>query len=134
MDDGEQALICVLMLRGAQTPGELKQRSERMHFFADLGDVRQTLERMIGRGLVERLERRPGHKEERYLQLLGGSGDEAVRERVAWEPATAPAAMPATAAPDPGELEELRARVEHLEREIAELNAKIRHPMDQQSA
>jgi uncharacterized protein YceH (UPF0502 family) len=134
MDDGEQALICVLMLRGAQTPGELKQRSERMHFFADLGEVHQTLERMIGRGLVERLERRPGHKEERYLQLLGGSGDEDAREPIVWEPAPAPAAMPASAAPAPGELEALRARVERLEREIAELRAKIRHPMGQQSA
>ena len=76
MDGGEQALMCVLMLRGPQTPGELKQRTERMHAFADLQDVHGTLERLIERGLVARLERRPGHKEERYAQLLQDREDE----------------------------------------------------------
>jgi uncharacterized protein len=70
MGEDEQTVICVLMLRGAQTPGELKQRTERMHAFADLGEVHETLERLIGRQLVARLERRPGQKEERYVQLL----------------------------------------------------------------
>ncbi len=70
MGEDEQAVMCVLMLRGAQTPGELKQRAERMHPFADLGAVHDTLEQLIGRGLVERLPRRPGQKEERYAQLL----------------------------------------------------------------
>ncbi len=71
LDRGEQAVLCLLMLRGPQTPGELKQRSERMHVFGDLAALRLTLDRLIGRGLVRRLDRRPGHKEERYLQLLG---------------------------------------------------------------
>ncbi len=62
--------MCVLMLRGPQTPGELKQRGERMHAFADLAAVHETLARLIERGLVARLERRPGQKEERYTQLL----------------------------------------------------------------
>jgi uncharacterized protein YceH (UPF0502 family) len=66
----EQAVMCVLMLRGAQTPGELKQRTERMSHFADLGAVHETIGRLIERGLVARLERRPGQKEERYAQLL----------------------------------------------------------------
>jgi uncharacterized protein YceH (UPF0502 family) len=70
--DGEQtAILCVLLLRGAQTPGELKQRSERMHRFASLDEIEQQLEQLISRDLVERLPRRPGQKEERYLQLLG---------------------------------------------------------------
>ncbi len=65
----------MLMLRGAQTPGELKQRSERTHPFASLAELHETIERLIERGLVERLTRRPGQKEERYRQLLGdGSG------------------------------------------------------------
>jgi uncharacterized protein len=71
LDRGEHAVMCVLMLRGPQTPGELKQRSERMHAFADLAALRATLDRLIDRGLVRRLDRRPGHKEERYVQLLG---------------------------------------------------------------
>ncbi len=70
MGEDEQAVMCVLMLRGAQTPGELKQRTERMHPFADLAAVHDTLEQLIGRELVERLPRRPGQKEERYAQLL----------------------------------------------------------------
>ena len=52
--------MCVLMLRGPQTPGELKQRAERMHAFADLDAVHETLARLIERELVARLERRPG--------------------------------------------------------------------------
>ena len=77
---------CVLMLRGAQTPGELKQRSERMHAFAELDAVHETLERLIERELVVRLDRRPGQKEERYAQLLRGRRAEAAaRERA--EPA-----------------------------------------------
>jgi uncharacterized protein YceH (UPF0502 family) len=70
MEDDEQAVMCVLMLRGPQTPGELKQRAERMHPFADLGAVHETLERLLGRELVACLGRRPGQKEDRYAQLL----------------------------------------------------------------
>ena len=70
MGEDEQAVMCVLMLRGPQTPGELKQRAERMHRFADLEEVQETLARLIERELVARHERRPGQKEERYAQLL----------------------------------------------------------------
>lgn len=70
MGEDEQAVMCVLMLRGPQTPGELKQRAERMHEFAGLDAVHGTLARLIDRGLATRLVRRPGQKEERYAQLL----------------------------------------------------------------
>src|SRR5271156_3927049 len=84
MDAGEQAIVCVLMLRGPQTPGELKQRTERMHAFSELDGVNETLRRLIERGLVARLDRRPGHKEERYVQLLqADDGQEPPREQVA---------------------------------------------------
>ena len=63
--------MCVLMLRGAQTPGELKQRGERMHALRrSRRGARGRSSALIERGLVERLERRPGQKEERYRQLL----------------------------------------------------------------
>ncbi len=68
----ELAVLCVLMLRGPQTPGELKQRTERLHPFADLAAVEDTLLGLIDRELVRGLERRPGQKEQRYQQLLGG--------------------------------------------------------------
>ncbi|MHB8233620.1 MAG: YceH family protein [Solirubrobacteraceae bacterium] len=142
LDGAEQAVLCVLMLRGAQTPGELKQRGERMHSFADLAEVHDTLERLIERALVVRLERRPGHKEERYAQLLQeaaetGESEQADAVAVA---AQAPSYNGATGnAPDElahehrldaqaralQTLSELSERVERLERELGELRAEV---------
>ena len=68
----ELSLLAVLMLRGPQTLGELKQRSERLHRFESLSQIAESLEALAGRELVVRLGRRPGQKEERYAQLLGG--------------------------------------------------------------
>jgi hypothetical protein len=112
----ELALLGVMMLRGAQTPGELNQRSERLHPFADLEAVDATLDRLIERGHVARLERRPGQKEQRFEQLLGG-GDTAAPAQAASDTAPAPRAVPAA----PG----LEERVARLEREVAELRAAI---------
>ena len=66
----ERALLCVLMLRGPQTLGELKQRTEKLHSFADLSSVEETLDRLTSRELGRWLERRPGQKEARYMHLL----------------------------------------------------------------
>ena len=66
----ERGLLCVLMLRGPQTLGELKQRSEKLHTFADLAAVEDTLDRLTARELGRWLERRPGQKEARYTHLL----------------------------------------------------------------
>jgi uncharacterized protein YceH (UPF0502 family) len=63
LDPAEIALMCVLLLRSAQTPGELKQRTDRMHEFATLDAVESTLALLAERGLVARLDRRPGQKE-----------------------------------------------------------------------
>jgi uncharacterized protein YceH (UPF0502 family) len=76
LDERETATLAVLMLRGPQTPGELKGRTERLHPFASLAEVHETLEGLIERELVARLPRRPGQKEERYAQLLGGDSVE----------------------------------------------------------
>ena len=72
------AMLAVLMLRGPQTPGELKSRTERLYPFSSLEDVHRTLQDLSDRELVERLPRRPGQKEERYRQLLGGDEEEGV--------------------------------------------------------
>ena len=66
----ERTLLCVLMLRGPQTIGELKQRSERLHPFADLTAVEQALDGLTQRGLGAWQQRRPGQKEARYVHLL----------------------------------------------------------------
>jgi len=71
----ELAVLAVLMLRGDQTPGELKQRTERLYPFSALEDIERTLDQLIERELVARRPRQPGQKEQRYGQLLGG-GDE----------------------------------------------------------
>lgn len=127
MDSAEQAVMCVLMLRGAQTPGELKQRTERMHCFPELASVHATLDALIGRELVARLERRPGHKDQRYIQLLQDSEKEAEAEPRSEYQRTEPTPVAAPAQLD--ELEDLRERVERLEHEVAEMRAAIRNPV-----
>jgi uncharacterized protein len=104
----ELAILAVLMLRGDQTVGELKARAERLHPFASLAEVHETLDRMIERELVVRLSRRPGQKEERYRQLLGD------------EEAAAGADAPPADREPPSE-DDLAARVGRLEAEVASL-------------
>lgn len=122
MSSGEQAVMCVLMLRGAQTPGELKQRGERIHAFEGLEEVQATLAGLIERGLVARLERRPGQKEERYEQLLAADAEiEGAAAEHSGNGASfslpAPHEAPTPIAAD------LQERVARLEREVAELRA-----------
>lgn len=113
LGDDELALLAVLMLRGPQTPGELKQRSERLHPFADLGAVQGTLERLVERELVVRHPRRAGQKEDRFEQLLGGGGVEA-------SDGASPAAVATPTAGPAGE-----DRLDRIEREIAALRAEL---------
>lgn len=120
MTSAEQAVMCVLMLRGAQTPGELKQRGERIHAFAGLEEVHSTLSGLIERDLVARLDRRPGQKEERYAQLLGQDAEPQPEAAVAAQ-ASDPPTRPVASTPD----RELSERVERLERELAELREAI---------
>ncbi len=109
------AVLDVLMLRGAQTPGELKARTERLHRFADMEDLGGTLERLIERQLAARLERRPGQREERYTHLLGSED--------------APTAEEAPAASSDG----VEQRFERLEQQIAELRAELQALRNQRS-
>jgi uncharacterized protein YceH (UPF0502 family) len=109
LSEAEISVLAVLMLRGPQTPGELKQRSERLHHFRSVPEVAETLSDLARRELVVRLARRPGQKEDRYAQLLGGDGE-------APEPA---------GEPDPDRLADLEARLERLEAAFAELSARL---------
>jgi uncharacterized protein YceH (UPF0502 family) len=109
LDDAEIALLAVLMLRGPQTLGELKSRTERLHRFASPEDVERSLSALAGRELAQRLARRPGQKEERWGQLLGD--DSEVADVSAPPPARARSS--------------LEERVERLEREVTELRAAI---------
>ncbi len=118
LDDTELSLLGVLMLRGAQTPGELKQRADRMHAFADLGAVHETLERLVERCYVERLPRRPGQKEERYVHLLGGDENDAPAEQRDANAVEAAAAQPGSSPEED--------RLERLEQELGDLREQVR--------
>ena len=101
LTQGEVSLLAVLALRGPQTVGELRTRTERMHNFSGLSEVETTLEELASREepLVLRLERQPGQKEARYGQLLSGPIDAAYTTQAASASGTAPVAgSPATQA------------------------------------
>jgi hypothetical protein len=76
----ETALVCVLLLRGAQTPGELRGRTERLHRFDEIGEVLAGLQKLMERepALAAVLPRQPGTKESRYTHLLSGNVESAV--------------------------------------------------------
>ena len=108
----EVAIITTLLLRGAQTPGELRSRASRMYEFSDMAEVESTLENLANREdgpYVIRLAREPGKRESRYMRLFCGEVDEAI----------AAADEPPVASGD------LQARVEALETEVAELKQRL---------
>lgn len=76
LDGRDLSLLAVLMLRGPQTAGELNQRSDRLYHFGSLEEVERALGVLVERDLVESLPRRPGQKEQRYRQRLGGDENE----------------------------------------------------------
>jgi uncharacterized protein YceH (UPF0502 family) len=115
LGDAAVAVMAVLMLRGPQTPGELKTRTERMHPFESFDALHETLTELAERELVARLPRRPGQKEERYAQLLGGAASPAESPRVEADPAVDRVAA-------------LEQRVARLEDELAALRQALDTP------
>jgi uncharacterized protein len=111
MQRPEQAVLAVLMLRGPQTPGELRARTERLCAFPDAAALQAALDELVRRELAARLGRRPGQKEERYMHLLADEAPEA------------PAPAPAPVAGVPAEPRE--SRLDRLEREVAELREQV---------
>jgi uncharacterized protein len=111
LSEPELAVLGVLMLRGAQTPGELKGRTDRLHPFASLAEVHETLDGMVQRELVARLPRRPGQKEERYQQLLGGDDLGALHGST----------ESIDTRDQPVSVEDIEARLSRLEAEVASL-------------
>ena len=114
LSTAEVALVTTLLLRGAQTPGELLGRAQRMHEFSDMAEVENTLERLATREdgpFVVRLPREPGKRESRYMHLFSGEVD---LQSLA-------AVQPESALID----DDLRSRVEALEGEVAELKQRL---------
>jgi uncharacterized protein YceH (UPF0502 family) len=127
LSDADLALLAVLMLRGPQTPGELKQRTERLHRFDDLQAIEDGLDSLAQRDFVRRLDRRPGQKEERYTHLMAADTDD---EDVAPTPQT-PHPTPATATPPAPPTDPLADRVDALEQQVSELRAQLSDLRDQ---
>jgi len=112
LSPAEVALIATLLLRGAQTPGELRSRAQRMHEFSDMNDVENALEKLASREdgpFVVRLAREPGRRESRFMHLFSGEVDIAT---------PAPDAAPAAS-------DDLYARVDVLEGKVAELKQRL---------
>ena len=121
LNSAEVAIMCVLMLRGTQTPGELRGNGSRLHDFSSLEEVEQTLNQLISREpepLVVRLPRQAGQKEVRFAHLLSGEIDvEALAE--------------VTQQPKPSSSRRGDERVEKLEQEVAALTAEV-HKLQEQ--
>ena len=120
LDGAQLSVLAVLMLRGPQTPGELRQRSDRLHQFATLDELEALLEALAARRLIVRFDRRPGQKEARWHlaeQFGGSAGGEAQPAVFAPEPGDAPRTLDAA----PAVAGELEARVATLERDLGAL-------------
>lgn len=114
LSTAEVALVTTLLLRGAQTPGELRGRAQRMHEFGDMAEVESTLERLANREdgpFVVRLPREPGKRESRYMHLFSGEVDVQ--------------AMVSAQQDAPLIDDDLRSRVDALEGEVAELKQRL---------
>ena len=112
----EYAVICVLLLRGAHTPGEIRTRTSRLHTFADNEAVSATLAGLLdpdreGGAVVARLARVPGRRDHEYMHLFAGEIDSVAEEE----------RLPGPSAPRSSRLDELEARVQALEAELAAL-------------
>jgi uncharacterized protein YceH (UPF0502 family) len=128
----ELAVLAVLLLRGPQTPGELKSRSERMAPLGSLAEVERVLDTLSEREYVRRIGRRPGQKEDRFEHLLGGAGagDGVAAADVAAPAAPASAAAPMAPAPPVqappmSENGALAERIAALEAEVATLRSEL---------
>jgi len=128
----ETAILCLLLLRGPQTPGELRGRADRMYSFDDIAAVQSTLERMANRSasapdstseqstpLVVQLARQPGSRESRYAHLLGGPVASAP------QPGTSYASDRSFASKNSSEDEHLSARIQALEAALKALEARV---------
>jgi uncharacterized protein YceH (UPF0502 family) len=106
----ETAVMCLLLLRGPQTPGELRSRADRMFAFDELAQVQSTLDRLASRdeALVRVLPRAPGSREARWVHLLGD-----------------PAAIPVQSAPAPTDRTSLEERIRMLEERVSALEARL---------
>lgn len=114
----EAAVICTLMLRGAQTVGEIKAHTERIYSFETLEETNITLEGLLSLGDIKRLPRQPGRKEARYIHLFSEEGEASL-------PLAPEALAPRAAAEESEKISALEEKVETLSREVEELKERF---------
>lgn len=112
----EQAIICILLVRGPQTVGEIRSRTERLYAFPGLDEVQQTLTNLEDMQLVCKMARQPGRKESRYAHLLSGQPEETVAETI----------LRPKADPGSDRIEELRQQIDELRLEMQLLKEEFR--------
>ncbi|BBO84138.1 UPF0502 protein [Desulfosarcina ovata subsp. sediminis] len=113
----EAAVLCVLLLRGPQTPGAIRGRSDRLHAFDGLDAVQETLDRLDEWGHIRRLDRLPGHKEARYAHLLSGEPDGIAR--------TAESVSPPVKSKTCDRIVQLEEEISDLREQMADLEARF---------
>lgn len=111
----EQAIICILLLRGPQTVGEIRTRTERLYAFSSLDEVQTSIANLEDMQLVSRLPRQPGRKESRYAHLLSGDPEEKAAETI----------LRIKAAPDVDRTGELQQQIDELRREMQILREEL---------
>jgi uncharacterized protein YceH (UPF0502 family) len=124
LGDAQLALVCVLMLRGPQTAGELRQRSERIHGFESGEEVERALEELVGRELAVALQRRPGERGQRYAHRLAEVEEDAGAARAEAAAPLEPPPVEPRPAPSPA-ADGLAERLERLEGEVAALRDQL---------
>ncbi len=126
-DRRETAILCVLLLRGPQTPGELRGRTERMHKFEDLTEVQSTLHKLMDREppLVKMLARQPGTKEARYVHLLSGDVESGEQPEQGDSRASSSSSASGATPRNTGRVEQLEGEVAALRREVADLRQQL---------
>lgn len=111
----EQVIICILLLRGPQTVGEIRTRTERLYAFSSLDEVQTSIANLEDMQLVSRLPRQPGRKESRYAHLLSGESEEKAAETI----------LRVKAAPEVDRTGELQQQIDELRREMQSLREEL---------
>lgn len=111
----EQAIICILLLRGPQTVGEIRTRTERLYAFSSLDEVQTSIANLEDMQLVSRLPRQPGRKESRYAHLLSGKPEEKPPETI----------IRAKAVPEFDRTGELQQQIDELREEMQRLRKEL---------
>jgi uncharacterized protein YceH (UPF0502 family) len=133
LGDAQLALVCVLMLRGPQTAGELRQRSERIHGFGSGEEVERALDELVERELAVALPRRPGERGQRYAHCLAEVEEDAGAAPAEAAAPLEPSPVEPRPAPSPA-ADGLSERLERLESEVAALRDQLHALRDELGA